>query len=179
MRFLISPFLLGACSFLSSLAFPLPNTTACSGEEVLDGCCWAKIQKLSDDFLLKPSPKSLCTFDNLHFSKVISVDDDVAGDIFLINRRKMISTPSSACSRNPRISMLTLDVNGNAMVNLWSGNELVLVLWEGMSAIYIHLQQTLICWSATAVTTAVSYPHSCFTCCFIWEYRIAGNRRQL
>jgi hypothetical protein len=40
----------------------------------------------------------------------------------------MISTPSSACSRNPRISMLTLDVNGNAMVNLWSGNELVLVL---------------------------------------------------
>jgi hypothetical protein len=29
-----------------------------------------------------------------------------------------------------------------------------------MSAIYIHLQQTLICWSATAVATAVSYPHS-------------------
>jgi hypothetical protein len=25
---------------------------------------------------------------------------------------------------------------------------------------YIHLQQTLICWSATAVATAVSYPHS-------------------
>lgn len=46
--------------------------------------------------------------DNRHFSNVISVDDDVVGDIFLINRRKMMSTLSSACSRNPRISLLTL-----------------------------------------------------------------------
>jgi hypothetical protein len=36
-------------------------------------------------------------------------------------------------------------------VNLWSGKELLPLTMRKMSAIYIHLQQTLICWSATAV----------------------------
>jgi hypothetical protein len=55
---------------------------------------------------------------------------------------------------------MKLYVNGNAMINLWSGIELVLSIREDVSNLYTSATDT-------HLLIAVLYLHSYFTCYFI------------